>query len=189
MGNPKNKLLKLLINCWREIAISDKSLIIIMVILLLQCIYNLFNPEPLTTNGISINVIIRTTVAAIFGYFLSENFLNHEVIKSKNSNIILPLNLEENDEKNNLENCPSKNLNTNIQVETKLKDYICNKTFQVLIALTVCIIALLCLIIGNNFNLIAPGTNPTVIQFRDIISSCVGFLLGHSSNSNKSNTK
>lgn len=188
MNKQKNKLLNLLMSCWKEIAISDKSLIIIMAILLLQCIYNLFNPEPLTTNGISINVIIRTTVAAIFGYFLSENFLNHELIKSKTSNIILPLNIEENNKKNDLENCPLKNQN-NIQEKSKLKDYICNKTFQVLIALTVCIISLLCLIIGNNFNLIAPGTNPTVIQFRDIISSCVGFLLGHSSNSNKSNNK
>ena len=189
MSKQKNKLLKLLINCWSEIAISDKSLIIIMAILLLQCIYNLFTPEPLTTNGISINVIVRTTVAAIFGYFLSENFLNHEVIKSKKSNIILPLNMEENNDKNNLENCPLKNEDNTIQTENKLKDYICNKTFQILIALTVCIISLLCLIIGNNFNLIPAGTNPTVIQFRDIIGSCVGFLLGHSSNSNKNNAK
>lgn len=188
MGNQKNKLLNLLINCWKEIAISDKSLIIIMAILLLQCIHDLFNPEPLTTNGISINVIIRTTVSAIFGYFLSENFLNHEVIKSEKSNIIVPLNIEEDSSKDNLEISTSKDLNNTVQSETKLKDYICNKTFQVLIALTVCIISLLCLIIGNNFNLISSDTNPAVTQFRDIISSCVGFLLGHSTTPNKNNT-
>ena len=185
MNKQKNKFARALIACWKEIAISDKALIIIMAILLLQCIYNLFTPEPITTNGISISVIVRTTIAAIFGYFLSENFLNHEVIKSKNSNIIVPLNLEENNEESNSENCHMKDSSNITHPETKFKDYICNKTFQILIALTVCIISLLCLLIGNNFNLIPSGTNPSLIQLRDIISSCIGFLLGHSSNTNK----
>lgn len=181
MSKQKNKFVKALIICWKKIAINDKALIIIMLILLLQCIYNLFTPEPITTNGISISVIVRTTLATIFGYFLSENFLKHEVIKSKNSNIIAPLNIKENDE----ESYHVKDSSNITQSETKFKDYICNKTFQILIALTVCIISLLCLLIGNNLNLIPSITNPSLIQFRDIISSCIGFLLGHSSNANK----
>lgn len=74
MKKLKNNLLNALIKCWKEISISDKALIIIMIILLIQCIFNLFTPEPTNSNSISINVIIRTSVAAIFGYFLSENF-------------------------------------------------------------------------------------------------------------------
>ncbi|WP_195989251.1 hypothetical protein [Clostridium sp. D53t1_180928_C8] len=184
----KNSLLNALIKCWKEISISDKALIIIMIILLIQCIFNLFTIEPTNSNSISINVIIRTSVAAIFGYFLSENFLKNEVIKSSNSGIVVPLNKNDDDIKKShdsadricsIDETPSK-VNNKI-----VKDYICNKTLQVLIALTVCIISLLCLIIGNNFNLIPASTSPTVIQFRDLISSCVGFLLGHSSNSIK----
>ena len=71
MKKNKNTLLHALIKCWSQISISDKSLIIIMFILLLQCVYNLFMPEPTTNNGISISVIVRTSVASIFGYFLS----------------------------------------------------------------------------------------------------------------------
>ena len=82
---------KAIIKCWNEISISDKSLIIIMTILLTQCIYNLFNPEPITENALSVNVIVRTSVASIFGYFLSENFLKTDVIKSDDGDIVLPL--------------------------------------------------------------------------------------------------
>lgn len=51
MKKNKNTLLHALIKCWSQISISDKSLIIIMFILLLQCVYNLFMPEPTTNNG------------------------------------------------------------------------------------------------------------------------------------------
>lgn len=200
MKKNKNKLLHALIKCWNEIAISDKALIIIMFILLLQCIYNLFMPEPSTNNGISINVIVRTTVASIFGYFLSENFLKHEVIKSSDSNspIIVTINEDELDDKDGKEkylkdedkNCKIESKNKSNNLSTDLKYYICNKSFQVIIALSVCVIALSSLIIGYDFNLIPEEANPSIIQFRDLISSCVGFLLGCSKNdSNKNSSK
>ena len=81
----KNTIFYALIKCWKEIAISDKALIIIISILLVQCVYNLFTPEPVSSNEITICVIVRTTVASIFGYFLSENFLNHNRSQQKNS--------------------------------------------------------------------------------------------------------
>lgn len=174
-------LINSLIKCWKEISIVDKSLIIIMIILLAQCIYNLFNSELINPNAISINVIVRTSVASIFGYFLSENFL-----KSKDSNIVVPLNTNNNSIDNSNSSCSKEKFSLNSS-SGKIKDYICNKFLQILISLSVCIICLLSLIIANNFNLISPAINPTVIQFRDLIGSCLGFLLGHSNNSIKKN--
>ena len=199
MRKNKNKLLHALIKCWNQIAISDKSLIIIMFILLLQCIYNLFMPEPSTNSGISISVIIRTTVASIFGYFYGRNFLKHEVIKSSDSNspIIVTIDEDELDDKEDKEkylkdedrNCKIESKNKSNNLSTDLKYYICNKSFQVIVALSVCVIALSSLIIGYDFNLIPEEANPSIIQFRDLISSCVGFLLGCSrSNSNKNSS-
>lgn len=190
MKHFKSNFIKSLLKCWKEIAISDKALIIIMIILLIQCVYNLFTPEPISTNEISISVIVRTTVAAIFGYFLSENFLNHSVIKSSDpeNSIIVPLNIDDNNKEISCENNKTQKANKANENSNTLKDYICNKTFQVLVALTVCIIALISLIIGSNFHLIPDATNPSVVQFRDLISSCVGFLLGHSSNAKNSNS-
>lgn len=187
MKKLKNNFLNTLIKCWKEIYISDKALIIIMLILLIQSIHNLFTPEPIEATALSINIIVRTSIASIFGYFLSENFLKNEAIKSKKSNIIVPLNKTEvdgNKSEDNTNNLIS-NDNNPKNLNTDLKEYICNKTLQIIVALTVCIISLLSLIIGNSFNLIPSSSNPTVIQFRDLISACIGFLVGHSSNSTK----
>ena len=66
----------------------------------------------------------------------------------------------------------------NTEQEEKEK-YFCNKGLQNGIAVGMCIIIALCLIVGVNFNLIAEGSTATRSQFRDIISGCIGFLLGN----------
>ena len=75
--------------------------------------------------------------------------------------------------------------NKSATVQTESKYYICNRTLQVIIALSVCIITLGSLLIAHDFHLISEDTNPTIIQFRDLIASCIGFLLGSSKNTNK----
>ena len=107
-----------IIKCWNEISISDKALIFIMAILLTQCIYNLFNPDPTTENAMSVGVIVRTSVASIFGYFLSENFLKNEVIKSEDGDIVLPLD----------NNINKENLNS---INKTPKNYICTKIYSI----------------------------------------------------------
>lgn len=186
----KNSFLNSLNNCWHEISISDKALIIIMIFLLIQSIYNLFIPESAGANSMSINLAVRASIASIFGYFLSENFLNNKVIKNNSSDIIVPINKTE-----NTNDTRSNSINTNdiinsskSNISNNSKDYICNKTIQILIALTVCIIALISLIIANNFKFVSSDISPTVIQFRDLIGNCIGFLLGHSSSSIKNNS-
>lgn len=184
MKKLKDNFLNTLIKCWKETHISDKALIIIMLILLIQSIHNLFNPEPTEATALSVNIIIRTSIASIFGYFLSENFLKNNLTKSNNSiPTINKTKIDDNNSEDNTNNLISCNNNPK---NSNSKEYICNKTLQIIVALTVCIISLLSLIIGNSFNLIPPSANPTVIQFRDLISGCIGFLVGHSSNSKKS---
>ncbi len=156
MKKSKNNFLSNLIQCWQEVSISDKALIILMSFLLVPNIYNLFIPESTGANSLTINLAIRASIASIFGYFLSENFLKNKT-KNKNS-------------------------------KTGSKGYICNKTIQILIALIVCTITLISLIIANNINILSSEINPTVIQFRDLIGNCIGFLLGHSSSSIKNNS-
>lgn len=188
MKKLKNNFFNSLIQCWHEISISDKALIIIMIFLLIQSVYNLFIPESTGSNSMSINLAVRASIASIFGYFLSENFLNNKVVKNKNSDIIVPINKID-----NANDTRSNNITINTPNQkysnTNSKDYVCNKTVQILIALTVCIIALISLIIANNFKLVSPDdVSPTVIQFRDLIGNCIGFLLGHSSSSIKNNS-
>ena len=54
----------------------DKSLLLFMVLLLLQSAYSIFFPSEAAPAVGDIDVIIRTSSAAIFGYFLSANFVN-----------------------------------------------------------------------------------------------------------------
>ena len=75
MKTTKYKVGRYIKRCWREISFKDKGLILIMIVLLLQCIHNLYSPAPTSQSYMTINLIIRTSVAAIFGYFLSSNFL------------------------------------------------------------------------------------------------------------------
>lgn len=189
----KNTIFYALIKCWKEIAISDKALIIIISILLVQCVYNLFTPEPVSSNEITICVIVRTTVASIFGYFLSENFLNHNRSQQKNSKTEITVTSDDNinindylkTSNNNNVTSKFKTKNKSSTDQTESKYYICNRTLQVIIALSVCIITLGSLLIAHDFHLISEDTNPTIIQFRDLIASCIGFLLGSSKNTTK----
>ncbi len=66
---------------------------LIMLILLLQSAYNIFLDEPAYQEENTIDVIVRTSQAAIFGYFLSANFANRN-IKKKITKILKSIELK-----------------------------------------------------------------------------------------------
>ena len=59
---------------WAEIHLVDRCLLLFMTVLLVQLACSLFLPENLAPEAGSIDVIVRTSAAAIFGYLLSGNF-------------------------------------------------------------------------------------------------------------------
>lgn len=69
----------------RRIRLTDACLLLFMIILMMQSVYNLFFRE---LNGLegagAIDVIIRTTTAAIYGYFIGAGFLRDEQILEYN---------------------------------------------------------------------------------------------------------
>jgi hypothetical protein len=81
----------------------------------------------------TINLIIRTSVAAIFGYFLSSNFLSKLAIdKSIDDKLrILEQILEDNEIDNELKNKYSKKLKKEqLEEEKEQEGYVCNKNLQ-----------------------------------------------------------
>lgn len=188
MKTTKYKVGRYIKRCWREISFKDKGLILIMIVLLLQCIHNLYSPAPTSQSYMTINLIIRTSVAAIFGYFLSSNFLSKLAIdKSIDDKLrILEQILEDNEIDNELKNKYSKKLKKEqLEEEQEQEGYVCNKNLQNGIAVGICILIIICLIIGINFKLISDGADAIITQFRDIISGCIGFLLGNNGNNDK----
>lgn len=191
---------KFIRECWNEISFKDKSLILIMIILIIQCIHNLYNVDPTNTNYISINVVIRTSVAAIFGYFLSSNFLAEnkarideetrkeklEIIEQVMENKKIRKELQS--EYDNVTNSEDYKEKEDVIKEEEEK-YVCNRYLQNLVAVSICIILVLSLIIGVNFKLINDGSVATISQFRDLVSGSIGFLIGNSSNKGEAKKK
>lgn len=57
-----------------RVRLMDWCLLVMMAILLAQSAYSLFSAPALGTETSSIDIIVRTSSAAIFGYFLSANY-------------------------------------------------------------------------------------------------------------------
>lgn len=191
MKNSKYRMSRYIKKCWREISFKDKGLILIMIALLLQCIHNLYTPSTNNLNYDTINVIIRTSVAGIFGYFLSSNFLSN-LSGTKNNKFIehklMILNQLLKDEKidEEIKQEYNKQLKEEYLEDKEDKEiYFCNKMLQNGIAIAICLIIIFCLVIGVNFNLISDESIVTIAQFRDIVSGCIGFLLGNNNYDNE----
>ena len=60
--------------CRGRIRLVDRCLLTFMAILLAQSAYSLFSAPALGTETSGIDIIVRTSAAAIFGYFLSANY-------------------------------------------------------------------------------------------------------------------
>ncbi|MGL5379884.1 hypothetical protein [Clostridium sp.] len=189
------KIIKIIKKCWNDISFKDKGLLLIMFILLLQCTHNLYNVDPVIQDYISINVVIRTSVAGIFGYFLSSSFLFKDddvkedpSVKERLDLLDIMLTDPEIQEKISTE---YKCINiSKVEKEIKKEEeiYICNKTLQDTVAIFICVFILLTFILGINFHLIPSGSTATLSQFRDLLSGCIGFLIGNRSTKNRDKT-
>lgn len=170
-----NKIKELLSNVY----LIDKILILYMIILLIYTAIHLFNSG---TMGESTNVdtIIRTSSSAIFGYFISNNFI-------KSDSGISPDTTTGNSEKGK-----SNETQKEIQKNDLLKNqdiekagesnpgkasYICCNSLQIIIVSSIGLISLICLFVSRNFTQITPEFSATVSQLRDFLSACIGFLV------------
>lgn len=171
----------------QNVSFADKCLLIIFVVCLLQTVFTLFFDESNTvlTNGI--DVVIRTTLASIFGYILSVNFQiqtpDYLNIKKHNSGSATA--------KENIESTSTK---ASIGFQTSAKDFETleiggienteiqsteySKQAQTIIATIIGISTLCILLLVRNFLQITPDMVSAISQLRDFISGSVGFLLG-----------
>lgn len=161
------------------IGMKDKALIILLIILMGQSTYVLFAGDPISTNAASIDLVVRTTSAAIFGYFLSANFLSKDATSDKCCNV----------KGNKQSQVEEINENTQMRIMSRVENDTQNKTktkiireasnhckAQIAIATIIAIYALMVLIIARDAENVS--SIATLSQFRDFVSGCVGFLVG-----------
>lgn len=175
--------------------LADKCLLFFMVILMVQSAYTFFQGASISTND-TMDIIVRTTAAAIFGYFVSGNFQNG----SKNATEMK----NENSAKASLEISP---VQLDNQIESKIgfsikteNQNVCDENrpsscannaechrnrLQILVVATIGIFALLVLIIVRNYVETNAASVATISQLRDFVSGSVGFLIGHTTHEQK----
>ena len=71
---PIRMMTERLASAWKRIPLGDGCLLAFMAILPLQSAYSLFFPVAGEVAG-DIDIIVRASAAAIFGYFMSVNFV------------------------------------------------------------------------------------------------------------------
>lgn len=151
----------------RGIHLVDKCLILFMSLLLFQLAFSLIFVSKAGSAAKDFDVIVRTSAAGIFGYFLSGNFVRSS--KEKRPDIGAT---EEEDKILSQENKYGE------------REGIPVSRLQIVIASAVGLFCLIVLMFLRNVNIYIPEWQPssgelaTISQFRDFISGCIGFLIG-----------
>lgn len=181
---------------WKRIHLVDRCLLILMTVLMIQSIYTLFSPGGGNQLFGNIDIVIRTSTAAIFGYFLSANFaapdesplLTVSTLSESQANASETVTTKSAFPKNQIGFSADSGsvVSGNIQSQEELSSNDPRRSCKLQILVTAgiglfCLGSLILLrdISPNTGSLTESGSlTATVTQFRDFVSGCVGFLIG-----------
>ena len=176
--------------------LADKCLLMFMLILMLQSAHNLFFNELAMQESSTFNVIVRTTAAAIFGYFISANFQNGGRDTTENKRTDVSGVTTVNSSLNTDSTTRTKIGFVSDSEPTKLQSGYARSNdnnqpaqrncLQILVVAGIGILSLLLLLIAYNYFPANSTAMATTSQLRDFVSGSVGFLIGHSTHSTKS---
>lgn len=173
----------------------DRCLILFTAVLLAQSVYSLFIPGQTAVAG-NIDTMVRTSLASVFGYFLSANFnagsselFNQEPTSSPDSisqeETVASLASEDPVETQQITEPQEAEAVTPEELPSSKSSRIfptCSR-LQIFLAAGIGLICLVSLMILRFFPALAEqavsgSPAATVTQFRDLVSGCIGFLIG-----------
>ncbi len=193
---------------WKSIKLIDRYLIVIMCFLMAYSIATVFIGTPMVAQDIanSCDVVVRTTIASIFGYFISSNFAKRETrfnlpeeeavdyTSSDSTPQIKPNQIQSTTATSKIGFAPddpsspstdplalpasSYNLTTNNNPPQQSTQLGRNNCLQINIIGSLCILTLLILVVTRFFTTADARVVATLTQFRDIICGSIGFLIG-----------
>lgn len=178
-------LYKKLKSWFNKIGLVDRFLMLFMLILLVYTAVNLFTGTTASQDSVTVNVIVRTSAAAIFGYFVSSNFIKEnppEPTTGQNIYSKTAAGASENRIKNQIGFEISSDPSEAETGKVMYNEYIssasgnCNK-IQITVVSVVGIFSLILLFIAGKFLDTTHEISATVSQLRDFVSACVGFLV------------
>lgn len=168
------------------IHLVDMYLIFFMLILLIYMGIRLFWQVPNSQDSSAVDIVVRTSAVAIFGYFLSGNFAKNGSQTTSVQTSVRPEELiaeisPENPVKNQIgfvkpeaESPQIGTLDTSTQIDSP--QIVCSK-MQVWVVATISLISLIILMIAREMAASSPETAAAISQFRDYVSAGVGFLI------------
>ena len=172
------------LNICKNLRIVDISLLIFLFILLCQSAYSII----FHNDSNPFDVIVRTTAASIFGYFLSTRFSENVETNNVSENIMQRI--ETSDDTTKIQNKIGFSESKTELISGQIKDLSPKQTndnsLQIIIVSFIGLFSLILLIILRNLDPWSNGSMPltdsalsTVSQLRDFISSSIGFLIGY----------
>lgn len=174
----------------RHIHPVDKSLLLFMLILLIQSAANLFFPASDGSVAGEIDIVVRTSAAAIFGYFLSANFIGHEEDDRQAPRAAQAHTLKAGT-RSVQGSAPRAKIGFSPdepvlepdtpELRPPEQSALCLQVRSATFIGLFCLAALLLLRNLTQLGIVPPPSDSvtgTIVQFRDFISGCVGFLIG-----------
>ncbi len=168
------------------IHLVDMYLIFFMLILLIYMGVRLFWQVPGSQDSSAVDIVVRTSAVAIFGYFLSGNFAQNGSQTTNVQSSVQPVELvakasPENPVKNQIgfvkPEADSRQIGTlDTSTQADSPQIVCSK-MQVWVVATVGLISLIILMIAREMVYSSPATAAAISQFRDYVSAGVGFLI------------
>lgn len=167
--------------------VGDWWLLALFSVLIIQSVYGLFCPLPAQNTVESIDIVFRTSEAAIFGYIISANF-GRRAVKSKTITEQSPASIgfeAPTDAQPTATVLGKRTVTpeaTALPVKTKKQWHKPSNTQQLTLVGIIGLVSLLVLIAWRNFygytGTATSSMTAVVTQYRDMVSGCVGFLIG-----------
>lgn len=197
------KIYRKIKKAFENICLVDKFLLLFMVILMFYTAKILFTGTVVTQNTNTVDVIVRTSAAAIFGYFVSSNFIKKDAASNtgtaagQDSDPLPPQTARkiQNTEfagtgentsgrvRNKIGFPMSDEEETSLELGTAAQNTPDTSTHvkcsnpQVIIVSILGMVSLILLLISSDFADATPRAASTISQLRDFVSACVGFLV------------
>lgn len=164
---------------YRKVNLVDRYLIIVMIILWIHCCLVLMYPRDYFADMQNVDVMIRSTISSVFGYFLSTNFLRPKLAPPPSPPEPSPAKPEDNTSLTTLE--PGQAPRPKTKPKARYGSW--EKDLQVRIIAYIGISSLLLLVFRRQINLIIPNPLEAIAanaqSMRDLTSGSIGFLIGH----------
>lgn len=181
---------------FHHICIIDRFLILFTIVLFIYTSVHLLLGTDMSQNNNSIDIIIRTSIASIFGYFMSNNFTNTSSDSVADS--AAPPVITTSSEGNTYESKTSVKNRIGFQTTQTLPDdfskgsssvgniksRITQPLLQIYIVSFIGLFSLGILIIARHLSPESTEITAIVSQLRDFVSASIGFLISCKKNNN-----